>query len=247
MMVRSTGAALGDREQLASFEPATVERHTRLGTVGNPALRDALGQFDIALTELTAPLTVFDVLEAIPVHAHVLVERGRTFELVSRLAGGVSPEAQELVDGFDDAASVVDDLASRLGLPVRDVLVAADVSRSTFYSWKSPDAPRPRVSSQGRLWALAQTVEDLEQLVPGSLRQWLLSDRSRRVLLMSGEFDALVATGTPVPQPLPSVEYIGAYAVGGDRREDVATEPKAPRRRTVAAVPVRRPSDRRRG
>ena len=177
------------------------------------------------------------------VEVRTLVDRDATFELVSQLAADPRP----LVGGYDDAAGVVDDLSARLGMPVRDVLAAAEVSRSTFYSWKPPDAPRPRVASQGRLWALAQTVEDLEQLVPGALRGWLLADDARRALLVAGRFNELLAAAMPTRRPMQPPGYVEAYAVGGDRGEDVATEPKAPRRRKVTAAPVRRPGDRRRG
>lgn len=125
------------------------------------------------------------------------------------------------VSGHDDAVAVVDGLTTRLDLSVRDVLAAAGIRRSTFYTWKAPEARRPRAFSQGRLWSLAQAVEDLEELVGGSLRGWLLADPARLPMLRRGEFDALLRRAEPAAsaEVRGAPAYPAAYGVGGDRTE----------------------------
>ncbi len=103
---------------------------------------------------------------------------------------------EDEVTGHDDAVAVIEALAAKLGLPVKDVLKAAGIKKSSFYSWKQPDAPRPRVASQGRLWSLAQFVEDLTASTDGNVRQWLLASDARRDRLVHGQFDRLVAEAT---------------------------------------------------
>lgn len=244
-----TGSALGDYEQLASREEGTASRHTRLRQVEDPVLRDALGHFDTALTD---PLSALAVLPAVTgLTRTFLVERGQAFYgVISAIADQAAaaivgapaalpdtPEAPA-VSGQDDAVGVVEQLVGRLGLPLRDVLAAAEISRSTFYHWKSPAAPRPRVASQGQLWALAQAVEDLGELCGGDLRGWLLIDRTRVELLKRGAFGALLrAAAPPVPAGRGAASaYAAAHAVGGDRLDSEVTEVAVVRRRAVPAA-----------
>jgi hypothetical protein len=57
--------------------------------------------------------------------------------------------------GDDDAVPVVMDLTCRLGLPVRDVLCAAGIRRSTFYR-RAAAGRAPRLADQQNPWRLAQ-------------------------------------------------------------------------------------------
>ncbi|MBB2923196.1 hypothetical protein [Cellulomonas cellasea] len=247
-----TGSSLGDYEQLASREERNSSRHTRLRQVEDPALRDALGHFDTALTN---PLSSLATLHAVSgLSQTFLVERGQAFYSVLSTAvdqvtdalarASALPDVPEApaVTGQDDAVAVVEQLVTRLGLPLRDVLSAAEISRSTFYHWKSPSAPRARVASQGQLWALAHTVEDLDELVDGDLRGWLLADQARVDLLKRGAFAALLRKAALlVPAGRGAAPaYAAAYAVGGDRLDPEVTEAAVIRRRSLPAAPEAR-------
>ncbi len=154
----------------------------------------------------------------------------------------------------DDAVGVVEALAAKLGLPVRDVLKAAGIKRSSFYSWKKPGAPRPRVASQGRLWTLAQTVEDVDETTGGNVRKWLLARDARRLQLVHGEFDRLLAEAT-AERSTPGIraEPTWAATFGAGAEHDTSAGPPPPsdrhpppfKRATPAQVPTR--PDRRKG
>jgi hypothetical protein len=148
----------------------------------------------------------------------------------------------------DDAVAVIAQLVDRLGVPFRDVIAAAGIKKSTFYSWKLPHSPRPRLSSQGQLWALVQTVDDLDETLGGGIRRWLRMDAHRRTLLKAGNFGGLLALVT-ADRPRPaSAEYVAAYAVGGDRDASAPElTPRAPVRRKAVTAQVRGAAHRRHG
>jgi hypothetical protein len=129
------------------------------------------------------------------------------------------PAVEDELSGQDDAVRAVEALACELGLPVKDVLKAAGIKKSSFYSWKQPDAPRPRVASQGQLWALAQAVEDLAECTGGNVRQWLLARDERRKTLIHGEFDRLVAEATSeqsMPRTRSEPPWAATFGVGAE-------------------------------
>lgn len=254
---RHTGGSLGDYEQLSAQVAAHADQHTRVRQIGNPALRDVLGQFDDALT---APLGALRLVTGLA-ETYLLDRRTAFFELVSTIsqqaetviatvaAAIVDGDGRAPVAGHDDAVTVIELLAARLGLAARDVLTAAGISRSTFYSWKAPASPRPRIASQGQLWALAQTVEDLADLLGDDLRGWLLADPARVALLRRGHLDALLtdAQNRATIRPSSAPEYAAAYGIGGDRVEPEENFPAAmAHRRALPANPAaRRRMDRR--
>jgi hypothetical protein len=252
-----TGSALGDYEQLTSREATSTARHTRLRQVEDPVLRAALGYFEDALTEPMSALAVLRSVTGLN-QTYVLDGGQAVYGVVSPLADQrtvnvpVAPALPDTPDvpavtGQDDAVLVVEQLVARLGLPLRDVLAAAGVNRSTFYNWRSPAAPRPRVASQGQLWALAQTVADLDELLAGDVRGWLLADPSRVQLLKSGAFTALLrAAEPPVPASRGAAPaYAAAYAVGGDRLDPEVTDVAVVRRRALPAAGEARRTPRR--
>lgn len=263
-----TGASLGEYERLAAHDLESVQQHTRLRAIADPALRGALHLFD---SVSASPMSMVRALQSSTgLTETFLLDRGAEFfDVVSTVAAqataaiavldaGTSAaeaddEADDEVDasisGRDDAVAVVDALTARLDLPVRDVLAAAGIRKSTFYTWKAPEARRPRVASQGRLWALTQAVEDLEELVGGSLRGWLLADPARLRLLRRGELDALLRAAEPPASALTAdaPAYAAAYGVGGDHVEpDDDQPPVFARGRSLSAVAApRRRTDRR--
>lgn len=104
----------------------------------------------------------------------------------------LEPVSETSADKLDDVVDVVRDLQRRLGIDLKDVLAAASIKPRTYHSWAQPSAPRPRLTSQGRLWALAQLVDDLPEVLNVPIRQWLLADSKRLMALQAGRFDALL-------------------------------------------------------
>lgn len=126
---------------------------------------------------------------------------------------------QPVDNGSIGVILAVEQLAAKLGLPVRDVLAAAGIKRSSFYSWRKGHVPQPRVASQARLWELTQTVADLTEILTLPLRDWLLASKSRRRALLDGHFDDLLAEASPLEAERPS-DTESVYSVGGDRDLD---------------------------
>jgi hypothetical protein len=213
-----TGGSLGDYEQMTAQVATSADQHTRVREVDNPALREALGQFDRLQTD---PLGALCSLRSVtgPTMTYLLDQRTASFELVSfcteeqsaialttavvaRAAGG-SSETEHT--GRHDAVTVVKEIAARLGVPVRDVLLASGISRSTYYYWaKATTALRPRLASQGKLWALVQAVEGLASLFGDQLHGWLLADPARVELLRRGDVDALLSAALDAGVAIPS-------------------------------------------
>src|SRR5487761_2194826 len=88
------------------------------------------------------------------------------------------------------AVSVIEDLKSRLRLPLTTLVPAAGIVRRTYYSWIQDSGIEPRVGSAGRLWDLVSFIEDLERIVPDP-GSWLRSE-GRIGLLSDGRFDELI-------------------------------------------------------
>lgn len=268
MILERTGSTLGDYEELTSFDEQLVSRHTPARDVSNHDLRDVLAGFDIALAEPMAPLRSFVVTHAeatgtsIPEVGHGVVATSvvglltaamhHTFRLLTVVptpALEVEVASEELsasaesglTSDAEDVVAAIKSLSCRLDLPRRDICEAADVSRSAYYTWTQPGAPRPRVASQGRLWALVQFTEDLEDLLDVPPGQWLLARPERREQLLSGRFDDLLESLRAQPRPPRAApDYARLLSVGGDRLASDA-EPATLRRksrRATSAQPV---------
>jgi AcrR family transcriptional regulator len=128
---------------------------------------------------------------------------------------------EEVVDERDDAVMVIDQLVSNFGMAKRDILKAAGVSRSSFYSWRGRDGHKPRVASQGRLWELAQVAADLADVLAQPIQPWLLAEPRRRKMLLAGCFDELLRDAVGYRSRRAAlgddIEANWIYAVGGDR------------------------------
>jgi hypothetical protein len=96
----------------------------------------------------------------------------------------------------DDAVELIQRLTELLGVPLKDVLAAAGIRPRTYHSWRKPNAPKPRVGSQGHLWQLADSVADLSEHVGGDVRAWLHGRPERLRLLRAGELDELMSLRT---------------------------------------------------
>jgi transcriptional regulator with XRE-family HTH domain len=98
--------------------------------------------------------------------------------------------------GVDETADVVDAferLRAELGLTQKEMFKATGISKRTFHSWSDkPAGSRPRVASLGRLWELADAVDDLREALDQPLNRWLRGDNRRISALLDGRFDELV-------------------------------------------------------
>lgn len=259
--IAPTGAAFGEFDEPASWK---VADHigagnwvtTRLRNVENSSLRDALNMFDAALNATSSFLLFVDPQVSRTVE--VIVDRGEVsfdwlFETditdtgigtgIGTIVGEYefepidAPAADPLEQ--QPAVAVVEQLVDVLGMPKRDVLCAAGISKSTFHTWDKPNGPRPRVASQGQLWALAEAVEDLTEHLGAAelVGPWILADNRRRNLLREGEFDRLLSLAAPAAVSDAGVPYLaGLYAAGEEKLEPLTSTATAARRRNPSTI-----------
>lgn len=164
-----------------------------------------------------------------------------------------------------DVVGAVRAAAELLGLPLREVLRAAKVKPSSFYSWEQARNAskggagrplRPRRGSIGLVWALVQAVEDLCEVVPVGLDRWLTMDEARLTALLAGEFDDLVEFAMRSTTFLDSASSAGAsrglsidgrssrpsgvYHDDGTALFNPGTRPGLPARKGTAPITPRR-------
>jgi len=232
-MTTRTGATLGNFDVLEHIEPLPRERHTYCVTdqVDNPSLRAAMSFFDDSL--------------GVPIQRSTSILAGQVQESVRSL----EPAAETSTHKFDDVVDVIRDLQRRLGIDLKDVLTAANIKPRTYHSWAQPSAPRPRLASQGRLWALAQLVDDLPEVLDVPIRQWLLADSKRLVALRAGRFDELLEQASQEHmQQDPTGTVVGPFhGVGEDSPPSLRTSSRElvvdEQAITEPALPPRRPPE----
>lgn len=189
-----------------------------------------MAKWDTTLTP-AVPLLLMPHLRvtAHPCELHVEIERwaGRKFAWISPILGQEIPEGDPEAGGEqadtsagETAVEAVIEAAKLLGLPVRDVLVAASIAHRTFYSWRGSSVS-PRLASQGQLWALVQAVSDLREIMEDDLPLWIAADPHRREALLAGDFDALM--GEILERKAQSGEYSRSL-VGIDMMDAVGPE-----------------------
>ncbi len=273
-VLEHTGSTLGDYEELTAPDEQLGSRHTQAQNISSLNLRLLLAGFDSALDEPMAPLRSFLATHPDATGASISNEGAdrsegsaagllrtpmpplfrvptsvATTDLTlkadpQRLPGITEPG---LTYSAEDAVVAVKDLSWRLGLPQRDICKAAGVSRSAYYSWNQSDAPRPRVASQGRLWALVQFAEDLEDLLDVPPAHWLLASPRQRDQLLDGRFDDLLESLRTQPRPRKAApDHARFLSVGGDRlaSDDEPSTLRRNSRNPTSAQPVNRPRSR---
>lgn len=268
-----TGSALGDYEDLAAYATETDDYHTQIMAVSNPGLLEVLNGFHRAIREPLAALRGV-VRENTPVdpsrsqpsglpggdwepqHIPLVLSGdmpGRIVTLlVLSLAVADTPtfelyrDHSSPVSGANDVVEVIEETSRRVGLPIKDVLAAAGVKKSTYHSWKAAAVVTPRLASQGRLWELAQLVEDFTEVHDFPIQQWILTDEARRRLFMRGHFVELREMLLSQPRPLMEApEYAALAAIGGDNLiDDRKTEPARYRRGRISRVQEIKAADR---
>ncbi|MCP9001863.1 hypothetical protein NFC73_19325 [Pseudarthrobacter sp. RMG13] len=100
-----------------------------------------------------------------------------------------------------DPLAVFDRLQIELGVTQKDLLAATGIKRRTYYSWKKPSTPRPRPTSLGALWHLADALVDLREEIGRPVAAWLHALPEREVALREGRFDDLVDLAVAMPRP----------------------------------------------
>lgn len=138
------------------------------------------------------------------------------------------PAMEEFVeiDVDADEPSAVDVIASlvkRLGVSERLIEQATGISHSTHAHWKRNSAVRPRAGSEGGLWALMATVDDLAAHLGSrkTVAAWLKEDGARRDALKRGMLRRVVDAETGTLRTGPSA------VVRLDLSEDRDTVPSA--------------------
>ena len=163
------------RASRAAIEPARAAIALRLGL-----LADANGG---------AGNLAFDFIQRFAASSRDLDER------LTELAGEQTTEAEALPSsgrrGSQQVLSVISEIAAALDLPEPDVAAAADISRSSYFNWKSNPQTRPQLAKVSRLWLLAQAVTNLRDVTGGRAAHWLHAEPSRRTRVLAGEFEAV--------------------------------------------------------
>jgi len=113
------------------------------------------------------------------------------------------PVMEEFVDDDVDveepnAVDVIATLVKRLGVSERLIEQATGVSHSTHAHWKRNPAVQPRAGSEGGLWSLMATVDDLAAHLGDrkTVAAWLKEDGARRDALKKGMLRRVVDAET---------------------------------------------------
>ncbi|MDT7767682.1 MAG: hypothetical protein QOI30_678 [Mycobacterium sp.] len=102
-------------------------------------------------------------------------------------------EDDKKVDETADVLDAFERIQIELGLAQKEMFKATGIHKRTFHSWADkPVGSRPRVASLGRLWELADAVDDLRGTLDQPLGRWLRGDKRRIAALLDGRFDDLV-------------------------------------------------------
>lgn len=182
------------------------------------ALRDAVLQFSEALEPIHNNESI-RVVSTAPFSGTVVVLRvGKT--AVDALAA-INALAAVNAQAGADPLTVFERVRAELDVTQKDLLAATGIKKRTYYSWKNPSGPRPRPSSLGRLWHLADALVDLRDALDRPIAAWLRSSAPRMTAFKQGRFDDLVELAVAMPKP-------AAKAHGTSRRIGVAADIEVP-------------------
>lgn len=182
----------------------------------------------VTSTSFSERLLSYDlVFDSLPMTLVLLCEEGSAEPVVT--------------DGASEAVETVERVSRILGLTVEEVLRAAQIKKRTFYHWKSKGGSTPRLSSQGQLWSLAQTVEVLDEQLGHALAGWLRRTPPALAALRRHDFETLVQLARPRALEDADLEERARRQSAGyfDEAEGTVTlrEPVARVGRTVTRVP----------
>ena len=143
----------------------------------------------------------------------------------------ISTDAHSITHAAASAVDVIQTLADQLEFPRDRVLKAASIKRRTYHSWVEKPEARPRLASQGRLWSLAQCVNDLTTLV-GTPGRWL-QQSGRMSLFEAGQFEHLVELAVAETRPAFDDPTQGTYTGNDSEVVELPRSGRAPVMRPV--------------
>jgi hypothetical protein len=120
-----------------------------------------------------------------------------------------------------DPLAVFDRIRDELAVAQKELLAAPGIRHRTYYSWKHLSMPRPRPSSLGRLWHLADALADLREALERPVASWLHASPERMAAFKEGRFEDLVDLAVTMPKP-------SQRAHGTSRRIGVAADVEVP-------------------
>ena len=198
----SSSSRSGQQESHPALDKDTDWSSTFMEMSSSPGLRDVAAHFSGALDTWrreqvhVAIIKYLDGQTDLPGSA-LWMTAPYTFIDTVRVETQSVDETADIVDAFEQ-------LRTELGLTQKEMFKATGIRKRTFHSWADkPVGSRPRVASLGRLWELADTVDDLRNTVDQPLARWLRGDTQRIRALLDGRFDDLVdlaVNRTPLPQ-----------------------------------------------
>ncbi|MFC9982821.1 hypothetical protein [Gordonia sp. NPDC127522] len=176
--------------------PALCESEASVSTFveinSSPGLREAVAQFSGALDPCAWDQFRVEVFKGLDGQLNLsgsalwLTAPYTFIDTVVVVTDSCVDETADVVDAFER-------LRAELGLTQREMFKATGISKRTFHSWSDkPAGSRPRVASLGRLWELADAVDDLRETLDHPLSRWLRGDKKRISALLDGRFDELV-------------------------------------------------------
>lgn len=109
--------------------------------------------------------------------------------------------ATEALDETSDVLIAFDRLQSELGLSQKELFAITGIKKRTYHSWQRKPDSRPRLSSLGALWRVADAVDDLREAVGRPLAQWIHAAPARQKALREGQLDELVDMAVAFAEP----------------------------------------------
>jgi hypothetical protein len=162
-----------------------------------PALREAVLQFTEAFDGFNHQ-EIFRVVCAGALGARTLISSRSLSNPVLVLEVG---ETSHDDPGRVDPLAVFDQIQGELAVTQKELLAATGIRRRTYYSWKKPSAPRPRPSSLGQLWRLADMLVDLRETLERPIAVWLHTSPEHMTAFREGRFEDLVDFAVAMPEP----------------------------------------------
>jgi hypothetical protein len=182
-----------------------------------PALREAFVRF----SETFEPVHDHEIVRVVlggDAYRSTLFGRASVAGRVIIVSVGETPEVNP---DTADALAVFERIQTELAVSQKDLLVAVGIKRRTYYSWKNPSTPRPRPSSLGRLWHLADALVDLRDSLERPVAAWLHSAPERLAAFKEGRFEDLVDLAVAMPKPT-------GKSRGTSRRVGIAADVEVP-------------------
>jgi hypothetical protein len=182
-----------------------------------PALREAFVRFSATFEPVHDHETVWVMLGG-DSYGYALFSRAAVAGRVLVMSVG---DTAEVDPHRADPVAVFARIQTELAVTQKDLLIAVGIKRRTYYSWKDPATPRPRPSSLGRLWHLADALVDLRDSLDRPVAPWLHSAPERMVAFKEGRFEDLVDLAVALPKP-------AGKPRGSSRRAGIAADVGVP-------------------